>query len=838
MPEIVLLVEDEALIALNEARMLEKHGYAVRTVHTGEAAVETAVQEQAVSLVLMDIDLGEGMDGTDAARAIMERRELPVVFLTCHTEEEYVNRVEAITSYGIVQKSSGEFFIIQAIKMAYRLFRAHRQTQLHERKYRLIAENAGEMITTTDEHFQPTYVSPAVESILGYTQEEYLQKSSEELLTPDSFARAVQAYRSRKPGDTSFQQLELEMIRKDGSTVWCESFTKPLFDERGYREGTIVTTRDISGRKRAEEDLRQSRERLRAVADFTYDWEDWIGTDGGLVWVNPAVERITGYSPAECYRMPDYPKPLAHEEDWPKVREELRQGFEEGAVMDQREFRCICKDGSVKWISVSLQPIYDEQGKSLGIRTSARDITGSKQTRESLRSIVEHSPVGFFYLDRDFRITYENPAARRIVGVPEDEDESAAIGCDIREMSSVGEMMKPAEIERIASGEDQIEFETYFESIYGKKRYLWIIAVPMRNKHAFDGAILMMEDMTDRREYERINEERTLYMEAILTSTPNAILTLDTENQIKEWNPGAERLFGYAKEEAIGRDLDELVGGKDPSTYDEALGLTRQVSGGRPVPPTETVRYTKDGEALNVIVAGSPIMVEGTFTGIVATYTNITRLKGKEAEVKQLLHEKEQLLHEVHHRIKNHMGTILSILSLHSSSSEDPAIFNALEEVQNKIRIMQNIYQTLYTGEYVDSVHVSAFLDALIEDIESTYLYRESVQLETQIEDVNVTAKQSLPIGIIVNELVTNSIKYAFAEHESGRIRVALEQLDDRLLRITVEDNGSGMPDEIVQDGNYGFGLTLVQSYAYQFGGEMEVDNREGNRVTVTLRLE
>ena len=118
----ILLVEDEALIAMAEAKILEKNGYSVKTVLSGEDAV-SAGNKESVDLILMDIDLGKNkMDGTEAARKILTEREVPIVFLTSHSEKEYVNRVKGITGYGYVLKSSGKHVLLQSIEQALELF--------------------------------------------------------------------------------------------------------------------------------------------------------------------------------------------------------------------------------------------------------------------------------------------------------------------------------------------------------------------------------------------------------------------------------------------------------------------------------------------------------------------------------------------------------------------------------------------------------------------------------------------------------------------------------------------------------------------------------------------
>jgi diguanylate cyclase (GGDEF)-like protein/PAS domain S-box-containing protein len=130
-------------------------------------------------------------------------------------------------------------------------------------------------------------------------------------------------------------------------------------------------------------------------------------------------------------------------------------------------------------------------------------------------------------------------------------------------------------------------------------------------------------------------EKRRVYLEGVLGSAPDAIVTLDARHRIVEWNPGAERLFGYSREEAIGQDIDDLV--TSPDVLEEAVRFSRMAMSGKEVPPIETIRYRKDDSPVDVIVAGSPISVGDEFIGAVAVYTDITRQKRMEEELRALL---------------------------------------------------------------------------------------------------------------------------------------------------------------------------------------------------------
>ncbi|MGD8966641.1 MAG: PAS domain S-box protein, partial [Anaerolineae bacterium] len=158
--------------------------------------------------------------------------------------------------------------------------------------------------------------------------------------------------------------------------------------------------------------------------------------------------------------------------------------------------------------------------------------------------------------------------------------------------------------------------------------------------------LVIARDVTQRKQLEQELKERRLYLEGVLSSVPDAIVTLDIGHKILDWNQGAERLFGYTSEEAIGRELDELVAGRDARMFEQARGFTQKVLNGQPVPPAESVRYRKDGTPVDVILAGAPIQVEGALVGVVAAYIDIT--ERKRAEEAQRRHtEQLEALHEV-----------------------------------------------------------------------------------------------------------------------------------------------------------------------------------------------
>ncbi|MFO7849857.1 MAG: ATP-binding protein [Spirochaetia bacterium] len=216
------------------------------------------------------------------------------------------------------------------------------------------------------------------------------------------------------------------------------------------------------------------------------------------------------------------------------------------------------------------------------------------------------------------------------------------------------------------------------------------------------------------------------------------------------------------------------------------------------------------------------------------TFSDITERVMAEQEKEK----KERLQCEVHKQIKNHMSTLHSMISYQASQYQDRRVTTALYDTAQRIRVVETIYSRLYADKAEGLIELSSFLQRLVEDIKSSSPQHAEITLETRIDEMEVSAKQSLPIGIAVNELASNAVKYALNYEKQAELYVSVHKRKDGYLEITVQDNGKGIPDEIVQKKNYGFGLQLVKSYAEQYNGKLYINNEGGTTVTLTMELE
>jgi PAS domain S-box-containing protein len=461
----------------------------------------------------------------------------------------------------------------------------------------------------------------------------------------------------------------------------------------------------------------------------------------------------------------------------------------------------------------------------------------SQESDEFHRGILEASPYGIVQTDLQGTITFCNAAQVDLSGAKQAEE---LIGHNAFDFIVPDQKEKALQgMRRVIEGQhlQKLEFTTYRldGSTFTQELSVALLRGGDRRPVGFIG---IARDVTQERQLEQENQERRRYLETLMEASPCAVVTLDGENRIKEWNRSAVELFGYTKEEALGRELDGLLTPEDADTRRNAQALTRRVYSGEDVPPTEGIRYAKDGVALHVIVAGAPIKLDQTIIGVVATYSDISELKRAQTEVQELLQEKEQLLKEVHHRIKNHMHTLSSILALHIDYYRDPRIREVFEEINTKIKIMQDIYQTLYTGTTMDEIGLAPFITSLIRDFQDSHSRNKRITFHSDVDEVTVSAKQSLPIGIIVGELITNALKYAFGEQDQGHITVAIHARGEGWLEIEVRDNGAGLPAGVREERDFGFGLSLVEGYVKQYDGELQLESRKGSRIKLTLAIE
>ncbi|HUX41809.1 MAG TPA: PAS domain S-box protein [Rectinemataceae bacterium] len=260
----LLLVEDEAVIAMMEKRQLQKYGYNVITVLTGEKAIQSIDEGQLVDLILMDINLGTGMDGTETASMILRTRDIPVIFLSSHTEPEVVERTENISSYGYVVKSSSITVLDASIKMAFKLFEANTTIRQSDEKQRVMISNITDVLGIVDADGTIRYHSPNIERLFGWNSLELAGTKVWFAFHPEDLGGIRGEYAVLLGGHNSARSVECRYRCKDGSYKTVDLTVMNLIDDP-IIHGFLLNFHDVSHRKSAEEALLASETRYRRL---------------------------------------------------------------------------------------------------------------------------------------------------------------------------------------------------------------------------------------------------------------------------------------------------------------------------------------------------------------------------------------------------------------------------------------------------------------------------------------------------------------------------------------------------------------------------------------------
>jgi len=218
------------------------------------------------------------------------------------------------------------------------------------------------------------------------------------------------------------------------------------------------------------------------------------------------------------------------------------------------------------------------------------------------------------------------------------------------------------------------------------------------------------------------------------------------------------------------------------------------------------------------------------------THADIDEQKKAADRIKALLAEKELILKEVHHRIKNNMNSIASLLSIQSDTVKEQSAALALLEAVNRIQSMSILYERLYKSDDYTHLSTKEYLSSLIHDVVDNFPNRDIVTVEYKLEDFSLDIKCLQPLSLIINELLTNIMKYAFNGRQNGLITVSVKKAE-ALVNVTIQDDGNGIPESIHFENSSGFGLMLVQALTRQLNGTVRIERDHGTRIVLECKV-
>jgi PAS domain S-box-containing protein len=735
----ILLVEDEALISLAESNVLRNIGYHVIPVNSGEKAVQAALENPEINLVLMDINLGRGIDGPEAAQQILSAKNIPIIFLTSHTEEDMVDKVRGITHYGYLIKNSGDFVLKNSIEMAFELFESNTfLTIQHELSLFL---NSGSDLKQCLEKVLKTVIQFESIDSGGIYLTDHATGDLDLIvhygLSPD-FIKEVSHFTRDMPN--------VRLVEAGRALYGNYDDIRPLNDKTRLTEG------------------------LRAYAIIP------VSCQGHLI----AVINLTSHS-------------------YDFIPEKTRLSLETLAL--------------------------HIGGTLMRIRTE----DALRESEEKYRNIVEQSMLGIGISKGD-KITFANPALLTIFNYNDYEE---FLGMHL--MDLVAPSSKQKIKERIKILEEGNEPPPEFEYEILCKGGLTKCLLAHSTYLSLGGESYTQttfQDITSRKNAEMALKESETRFKNFVEKAPIPIASVNLDGTVEFINRKGIDAFGYHHEDIITLSNwwpkaypDMENPGQHAAAWLESA--RKAMDQGTDIPGGERSLTCMDGSVKTVFTYGVPISGR-----IFVIFEDITERKQAEQKITALLAEKELILKEVHHRIKNNMTTIFSLLNLQAGTLKDPLSVAALKDAGSRIKSMIVLYDKLYQLSDFSSVSISGYISSLIDEIIKNFPNSNIVTMEKIIEDFDLDLKRLQIIGIIINELLTNIMKYAFTGRKEGKIKISVS-LKSPVITIIIEDNGCGMPESVDFMNTTGFGLKLVNLLIGQLNGHIHIERIDGTRIII-----
>jgi PAS domain S-box-containing protein len=715
---------------------------------------------------------------------------------------------------------------------------ADKTLRASEERYRALYDENPSMYFTVNREGKVLSLNYFGSERLGFSTAELIGQSILNIIYEDDKKGALEKLEEcfRNPGE--IVQWEYRKLHKDGRILWSRETARAIQNTDG-NVVVLVVSDDITDRKRMEEALHRHMEILDLANDTIVirDLNDLI-----IYW-NQGAEWTYGWTKEEAlgeniYKLlqTEFPKPLE------EIKELLySEEYWEGEIIHTK------RDGARIIVASRWTLQWGTERKPLAVLEISNDITERRRTEDTLKEqknlyeaiINAQSDVGeCFLVIEDDRIIYSNEACAKITGY---------CPADLTALPSFFDLIVPEHrvltrnnLNRILLG--QKAEDSYEISILDKdgKEAILEIAVRVIRVDKKARLIVIGRDVTERKRAKEALEksEESLRIALEGASLGNWDWEIDTDKLT--WSRRCSEMFGLSPDTVM--SYEAFLSALHPDDRARTDQGVRDALENRKNYDIEYRTIWPDG-SIHWIHARGLVIYDAyrrprRMTGVTM---DITQRKLAEEQIKTSLREKEVLLKEIHHRVKNNLQIISSLLNLQTRHTKEE-VREEFKESQNRIKSMALIHEILYQSGNLAGVDFAKYAKSLSNHLLHSYGADSRIKVEIEADDVLLGVDKSVPCGLIINELVSNSLKHAFPLGKNGEIRIALRCLkagendpSDYLYLLTLSDNGIGFPKDCDFRESNSLGLRLVCSLARQLDGQIELDGSSGTEFRITF---
>ncbi|MDZ7658287.1 PAS domain S-box protein [Fodinibius sp.] len=598
-------------------------------------------------------------------------------------------------------------------------------------------------------------------------------------------------------------------LQSKSDSLWFKVTIRPCNNEHTQ---FIMIHEDVSSTIRTKHHLEETQNRYQI--QFEQNLDGILITDANeqILDANPAACKILGWDCESLIGRNRDEILNVHDSNYQTA---LDQQKKTGSY--RLEMELIHKDGRKIPAEVSSKSYRNKYGKLRSIITF-KDISKRKEVEENLiknkhftESILDSIPGAFFVLNKDGDFVRWNNNMITKLGYSAEELSDKNVMEFIVEENKADVHHK---IQECLNGKELV-VETNVYNKEGEIRDYYVSA----KRFIEDGEKFIVGaalDMTQEKNIERENKKHQLMLEQLFGNAPVGITIVDNNNNIQKVNKSFEDIFGYSKEEATGKDINSLLA--PGNKHSEANAISHATQKGESL-QTETKRIHKDGSEIPVLIGSVPVEMQDEIIAIYGIYVDVSTQRNYREKIKETLQEKEALLSELHHRVKNNLALITSLVELQLFDAEDDKLIDELQNIKNRIMTIASIHEVLYQNGSLTSIPFTNFLQELL----NTHMVQNqrdtnNIHINIPTEELSLNINQSIPGGLLLNEILSLIFNFTDKEKQSS-IDIRLREYGKQVHLIIEGDRIINCPDEAKKSNS--LHNILIKTLAKQLGGTL-----------------